>query len=114
MSEIPQEDLVRARSKRLFGSAYRLEVAAAIGEADPGVVDVPSVTAAIGLPVERYTVIRLELENLARAGLVMRLPRPRGQRIQEYERLPSQYWAAARTVLEEVRRLVEFEPIGPD
>lgn len=57
----------------------------------------------------RSVVIRRELETLAQAGIIVRLPRPRGQRIQEYERLPSEYWGAARSVLAEVVRATPAE-----
>lgn len=92
---------IQQTSKRLFGSALRLPVAALIARHDPGVVWVGGILEELGLPAERYTAVRLELEHFARAGLLMRLPKPRGQKIQEYQRLGSRYWDMAVEVMAE-------------
>ncbi len=97
-----QMEELREFSKKLYGGSYRLEVAARIAAAEPGIVTAPDLTADLSLPAENYTVVRLELEKLAQIGLLLRLPKPRGQRIQEYERMPSEFWEASRKVLEEV------------
>ncbi len=78
-----------------------MEVAAAIGAAAQGVVTTGEVAEAMGIPGENVTVVRKELENFARANLLARLPRPRGERIQRYERLPSAYWDLAAALLQE-------------
>ena len=94
---------VERLSKLLFGSSLRLPVAGTIAGSDLGVLNVGELVEALNLPAERYTAVRSELEHFADAGLLMRLPRPKGQRIQEYERLESAYWSMASQVLDEVR-----------
>ena len=95
------QDRVREFSKTLFGSAYRLEVAAAIARADPAVVNASDLVTALGLPPEKYGVVRLELQHFAKAGLLAPLPRPRGQRIQEYQRADSAYWNLSSSLMAE-------------
>jgi hypothetical protein len=90
-------------SKRLFGSGLRLPVAAFVAEREPGVVSVGDVVEGLELPAARYTAARLELEKFAASGLLMRLPKPRGQRIQYYERIRSPYWEMTAKVISDLR-----------
>ena len=94
---------IERRSKALFGSALRLPVAAFIATHDTGVVTPISVHEELGLPTERYTAVRAELEHLADAGMLARMPRPHGQRTQKYQRLPSVYLEMAAEVFKEIR-----------
>lgn len=91
---------IRATSKLLFGNSIRLEVAAAIAASDPGITHATVLAQKLSLPVN---VVREELLRLTEAGLLMRLPRPRGQQHQEYERLPDSYWTFAREYLRELQ-----------
>lgn len=107
-------DQVRLKSKLLFGGTYRIEVAAAVAAADPGVVTVGGIVEALELPAELYTTVRAELEILAKAELLMRLPRPRGQRVQEYERMPSAYWDASRQLIYEFAPEIDQSVLSSD
>ena len=101
---------IREFSKALFGSRFRLEAAAAIARAEPGVVSAADVAEGLGLKASQYGVARLELDHFAKAGLVVALARPAGQRIQEYERLPSVYWELCRELWSEQVRMSETPP----
>ena len=102
MSSADTSSEARRISKILFGTTYRLEVAAVVARAEPGIVSVGSVLEQVDVPGENASVIRKELEALAKVDLLVRLPRPRGQRVQEYERFPNEYWQVARGMLEDL------------
>jgi hypothetical protein len=91
---------VREVSKILLGSSYRLEVAVAVARAEPGVVHLRGLASQLDLV---DSLVRVELGHFERAGLLMRLPKPRGQQQQDYERLPSAFWDLSRALLAEVR-----------
>src|SRR2546421_8218138 len=93
---------IRELSKVLFGSAYRLEAAAAIAQAEPGIVSVPQIADDLKLSASQIGVVRVEFDHFVEAGILLKLPRPRGQRVQEYERLPTSYWALARAFYADV------------
>jgi predicted transcriptional regulator len=92
---------VRRISKLLLGSRYRLEVAAAIAGADPGVVHVREVAADLGLT---DNLVRLEFQHFEEAGVLLRLERPQGQQRQYFERMPSAYWELVRVLAEDAER----------
>jgi hypothetical protein len=91
-------------SKLLFGSALRLPVASVIARARTDAVSVGQVVERLDLPAARYSAARAELEKFADAGLLVRVTRPRKQRVQEYRRLDGQYWRAAKAVADEFGR----------
>jgi len=95
-------DTGRARevSKILLGSSYRLEVAVAVAQAEPGVVHLRGLASQLELV---DSLVRVELGHFERAGLLMRLPKPKGQQQQDYERLPSAFWDLSRALLAELR-----------
>jgi hypothetical protein len=95
-----QQDLERF-SKLLFGSALRLAIGAYVARAEPAIVSVVSVVEDLGLAAERYSAARKELESFADAGLLVRLPKPKGERIQRYERTTNEYWRAVALVFDE-------------
>ncbi len=96
-----QPDQVRERSKILLGSLYRLEVAAAIAEANPGVVHTRGLADQLGLS---DNLVRAEILHFEKAGLLLRLPRPKGQQQQDFERMPSVYWQMSLMLLDELRQ----------
>jgi hypothetical protein len=105
MNHMPISDMsseIRRTSKILYGTSYRLEVAAVVARAEPGVVSVGDVLALVEVPGENASVVRKELEALTNAGLLTRLPRPHGQKVQEYERLPNDYWESARSIYDQL------------
>jgi len=93
-------DQVREISKALFGSRYRLEVAAALADIEPSVLHVRGLAEQLALA---DNLVRLELLHFEGAHLLVRLPRPPGQQQQHFERMSSAYWQLARELLEEVR-----------
>jgi hypothetical protein len=97
---------LRRISKALFGSRYRLEVAAAVAAAEPNVVYVHGLGERLGLA---DNLVRLEIGHFEEAGLLIRLPRPPGQQHQHYERMPSSYWHLARLLLDELEPSVASE-----
>jgi hypothetical protein len=96
-----QSDQVRETSKTLLGSLYRLEVAAAIAQAEPGVVHIRGVADQLRLT---DSLVRAEIIHFEKAGLLLRLPKPRGQQQQDFERGPSVYWEMSQMLLEELRQ----------
>jgi hypothetical protein len=96
------QQAARRISKLLLGSRYRLEVASAIAQADPGVVHVHEVAAGLGLT---DNLVRLEFEHFEEAGVLFRLDRPQGQQRQYFERMPSAYWQLVRALLNDVETL---------
>jgi hypothetical protein len=91
-------------SKLLFGSALRLPVAGVIARARTEAVSVGQVVERLDLSAARYSAARAELEKFADAGLLVRVTRPRKQRVQEYRRVESQYWRHAKAVADEFER----------
>jgi len=103
-----QLDQVRERSKILLGSLYRLEVAAAIANADPGVVHIRGLADQLRLS---DGLVRAEMLHFEKAGLLLRLPRPKGQQQQDFERMPSIFWRMSQILLDELRQ--KSESSGP-
>jgi DNA-binding transcriptional MocR family regulator len=93
-------DRIRDFSKLVFGSKYRLEVAARIGAADPRLVYARDLAEALSLT---DNLVHPELRHFESAGLLVRLGRPRGQQIQYYERTNSSFWPLARQLTEELQ-----------
>jgi hypothetical protein len=92
----------RRISKVLLGSRYRLEVAVAIAEADPGIVHVRQVAADLGLT---DNLVKLEFRHFEEGGVLLRLDRPQGEQRQYFERMPSTYWELVRLLAEEADRV---------
>lgn len=89
---------IREISKRVLGNRYRLEVAAAIGEQEPGVFHVRLLADKLRLPDNK---VRDELVKFSEAGLIQLLPKIRGQ--QDYRREESVFWAFAQEFVKELR-----------
>jgi hypothetical protein len=102
-------DQVRERSKTLLGSLYRLEVAAAIAQADPGVVHTRGLADQLGLT---DSLVRVEIIHFEKAGLLLRLPKPKGQQQQDFERMPSVFWQMSQMLLDELRQSASSSVTG--
>ncbi|HEY1690339.1 MAG TPA: hypothetical protein VGF95_15905 [Solirubrobacteraceae bacterium] len=88
-----QRELVRERSKHVFGNRDRLEVAVAIACSADGLVNATDLGAVlVGWPNNR---IRAQLVALAKAGLLQAAPRNGPGRVW-YSREPSLFWEACR------------------
>jgi DNA-binding MarR family transcriptional regulator len=86
-------DSLRAQSRALFGGAqYRIEVGAAIAAGD-GLVCITDLADELGSPPGTGSV-NTELKVLERAGLLVRLPKERGERRVYLKRQESAYWQA--------------------
>jgi|SRR6266496_2484157 predicted transcriptional regulator len=94
-----ESNRVRENSKILLGSSYRLEVAAAVAQAEPGVVHVRGLADQLAL---KDNLVSLEIGHFERAGLLVRLPKPKGQQQQDYERMPSVFWEMSRALHQEL------------
>lgn len=90
-SDARRRAALRERSRALFGGAqYRLEVGAAIADGD-GVVCIKDLAQELGDPPGAGSV-NTELKVLERAGLLVRVPRERGERRVYLMRQSSAYW----------------------
>jgi len=90
---------VRRISKALFGNGYALEIAAAIASWQSPTVHARELARELAVP---DNLVHPVLRRLVEAGILVRLPRPRGQQYQEFERMPSLYWELCRQLFEEV------------
>jgi DNA-binding MarR family transcriptional regulator len=88
------------RSKALFGNRHLLAMAAQIAVGDQEFVP-RDLETGLGLPP---STVHRSLAALATAGLMIRLPRGRGEREQRYRRLEHSFWQAARELHDEARR----------
>ncbi|MGH8514979.1 MAG: hypothetical protein ACREV8_13770 [Gammaproteobacteria bacterium] len=95
-----QSEEVRRISKLLYGNKLRLEIGAAIARAEPGLVFARGLGGELGVP---DSMVHEELKKLAQAGILSMHPRPTGQQIQYYERLPSPFWDGCRALVEHLR-----------
>jgi DNA-binding MarR family transcriptional regulator len=83
---------LRSLSRALFGGAqYRLEVGCAIAEGD-GLVCIKDLAEQLGDPPSAGSV-NAELKILERAGLLVRVPREKGERRIYLARQDSVYWS---------------------
>lgn len=89
-------ELVRRRSKQLFGALYRLEVSAALHAGD--VITLTSLSAALGSPPSTSCVAK-ELQVLEQAGLLERQPSVEGMRSVYLLPIESPYWDACRSLV---------------
>jgi DNA-binding IclR family transcriptional regulator len=87
---------LREQSKRLFGNADRLEVAAAVARSD-GIVDASSLSEQLGLPANRT---RAQLLAFAHAGILEASPMLE-QRCY-YIRQSSAFWSLAEALADEL------------
>jgi transcription initiation factor IIE alpha subunit len=90
---------VRATSRELFGSAHRLEVAAAIAEARRRPVYSRQISEQIGANQNQVGEVLRHFEN---AHLLKRLPSRRGREPQKFQPVQSDYWTLCRRVLKEL------------
>jgi hypothetical protein len=91
-------EVVRDRSKLLFGNRDKLEVLSAIGGLTDQALCAADIESRVGLANNR---VRAQLIILAKLGLLIALPRGRGERIQWYQRVPSPLWSASAALYEE-------------
>jgi hypothetical protein len=89
---------VRGASHHLFGNAYLLESANAIGRFSDGVFTVTEVARAV--EVDR-NLVATALARLEKARVIKRLAR--AGRDQPYERVQSVFWSLCTALLEELR-----------
>src|SRR5437588_12386022 len=88
---------VRALSHALFGGAqYRVEVGCAIADGD-GLVCIKDLADELGDPPGKGSV-NAELKVLERAGLLVRMPREKGERRVYLARQESAYWTLCREI----------------
>ena len=90
---------VRGISRELFGSAHRLEVAAAIAEARQTPVYSLQLSQQINAKPNQVGEV---LRHFERADLLKRLPSRGGREPQKFEPVKSPYWALCRRVLEDL------------
>jgi predicted component of type VI protein secretion system len=101
LSHIPdgtQNDEIRAVSKALFGSRYRLEAANAVATGGD-VLYAREIAQRLAVGDNQA---QLELRHFEGAGLLLRLDRVAGQRQQYYQRRDSEFWRLARALYDEV------------
>ncbi len=99
---------IRALSRILFGGAqYRIEVGSAIADGD-GLVCIKDLADQLGDPPGSGSV-NTELKILERAGLLVRLPKEKGERRVYLARQESAYWA----LCQEMASRSEQTPDGP-
>jgi hypothetical protein len=89
-------DLLRHRSKVLFGNADRLEVAIAVARSSSGVVHAKELANELNIDAPR---VRTQLRAFVEAGVMVLLPR-HGQTV-DYERRPDPFWAGVETIVTE-------------
>jgi hypothetical protein len=87
---------VRVISHAAFGSAHRLEVAAAIAEAKGKPVYGAQISQRIRANANQVGEV---LRHFERAGLLERLPTPGGRRPQLFKPAKSPFWSLCRTFL---------------
>jgi transposase len=91
-------EAIRAVSKALFGSRYRLEAANAVATGGD-VLYAREIAQRLGVGDSQA---QLELRHFETAGLLIRLDRVLGQRQQYYRRRESEFWALAKALHEEL------------
>jgi DNA-binding MarR family transcriptional regulator len=90
-SDVASLTQVRTLSRALFGGAqYRVEIGSAIADGD-GLVCIKDLADALGDPPGNGSV-NAELKVLERAGLLVRVPRKKGERRVYLARQESSYW----------------------
>jgi DNA-binding MarR family transcriptional regulator len=93
-------DLIRERSKLVFGNVDRLEVAAAVARAEPGAIFSRALAIELGWPDNR---VQKQLKQFEAAGLLNAMPSVGGERRVYYERAESSFWRAAERLCDEWR-----------
>jgi len=89
---------VREVSRQLFGNAYFLESAAAVGRFSDGLFTATEVVRATGTD---KNLVATALSRLEKAGVIKRLART--GRDQPYERVQTVFWSLCSALLEELR-----------
>jgi hypothetical protein len=90
---------VRAISRELFGSAHRLEVAAAIAECKGKPVYGRQISQRIRANPNQVGEV---LSHFERGGFLIRLPTRGGREPQCFEPIKSRYWPLCRQLLKEI------------
>ncbi|HUR18146.1 MAG TPA: hypothetical protein VMZ51_04300 [Acidimicrobiales bacterium] len=93
-----EPDEVRKVSHHLFGNAYLLESANAIGYFSDGMFTTTEVARAVQVDRNLVATALVRLEN---AGVIKRLAR--AGREQPYERVQTVFWSLCAVLLEELR-----------
>jgi hypothetical protein len=101
------QQATREYSELMFRSRYRIEIAQAISRSDPPIVYVKGLAEMTGLPDNR---VHKEVHCLERLKLLVRLPRPRGQQLQEYQVVPSPFWEFVCELAAEIAKTATVEP----
>lgn len=109
------EDLppIQRMSKRLFGAAYRLEIAVLISELGAAPINPTDVTKRLRDDSEdppAHSSVAAELEKLASCGLLVPLKAP--VRDAYFDRSKSEFWDLCRELRDEIRagRLSDSRP----
>jgi hypothetical protein len=92
-------EVVRARSKVLFGNMDRIAVAVAIAESPDGLVNATDLTWQLRLANNR---VRAQLVAFAEVGLLQALPGD-GDKKRWYSRLESPFWRACQDLVRDWR-----------
>jgi hypothetical protein len=87
LTTAPDRDLLRHRSKVLYGNADRLEVAVAVARSSSGVVHAQELADELRIAAPR---VRAQLRAFVEAGVMALLPR-HGQTV-DYERCADPFW----------------------
>jgi DNA-binding MarR family transcriptional regulator len=102
-SDIARLNQVRTLSHALFGGAqYRVEIGSAIADGD-GLVCIKDLADELGDPPGNGSV-NAELKVLERAGLLVRVPKEKGERRVYLARQESAYWTLCRELASRAER----------
>lgn len=83
---------IASTSKLLFGSKYRLPIAAAVASAPEDRIFVRAIARGLGIA---DNLVANEMRRMEEAGLLLQAPREAGQPIVYFRRVPSPYWDCA-------------------
>jgi hypothetical protein len=108
ISDPQLREVVRERSKALFGNSDRLQVAVAVHQSEDGVVNATDLADDLGIVNNR---IRAQLLALAEAGLLD--PEPVGSGKRWYVRRASDFWALCQRLIEDWAKEVEQQDASP-
>lgn len=86
----------RRVSAFLFGNRHRLELLAALAEAEDGRVSLTLLAERLGAPASVYY---RPVRDLIEVGVVAKLPQAPGERRRWYARIGDEFWAGIRTLL---------------
>jgi hypothetical protein len=96
---VRDRERVRQRSKALLGNRYRLEIAAAVAGLETELFHAKELAEGLGIP---HNVVSEQAKAFVAAGVCADVPPVEGQRFRYFQRLPSSYWEACRSMVAEI------------